>query len=206
VITGEAIGQVSSQTLANLAALEGASDVPVFRPLLGFDKSDIVDLSNRIGTYEISSRVREYCAIAPGNPVTNATLRATQEEESHVDLSVVHAAASARRVLHLHEINSADLAASYLFTETIPGDAVVLDVRDEPAWSAWHYPGAERRDFWELEQNLSALDRDRTYVLYCDAGTQAAFLAERLQQKGIEAYAYRGGTRALRARAGEPAS
>jgi thiamine biosynthesis protein ThiI len=199
IITGEAIGQVSSQTLANLAALEGASRHPVFRPLLGFDKGDIIDLSRRIGTYEISARVKEYCAIAPGNPVTSATRAAATAEEAKVETGPLARATAGRRVLNLRDITGADLVESYLFTEDIPDGAVVLDVRPEPDWDAWHYPAAERRDYWDLSEGPIDLDADRSYVLYCDAGMQAAFLAERLQSAGLEAYAYRGGTRALRA-------
>src|SRR5690606_12565058 len=77
LVTGEAIGQVSSQTLVNLAAIDRASSLPVFRPLIGFDKMDIVELSRRLGTFELSSKVQEYCAIAPGNPATAASVRET---------------------------------------------------------------------------------------------------------------------------------
>jgi thiamine biosynthesis protein ThiI len=202
IITGESIGQVSSQTLKNLAALEGAAEVPIFRPLLGFDKMDIIDISRRIGTFEISSTVKEYCAIAPGNPITHATPEATADEEAKVDPEPLARVVAERRVLDLREITGADLVESYLFTDEIPADAVVVDVRTDAEWDAWHYPGAEHREYWRLTEDLGGLDRDRPYVLYCDAGMQAAFLAEQMQKRGLEAYAYRGGTRALKRAAG----
>lgn len=195
IVTGEAIGQVSSQTLANLAALEGASALPVFRPLLGFDKQEIIERTVRIGTFELSSKVKEYCAIAPGNPVTSASRRAAEAEEAKIDLQPLHQATARRKVIDLAEINAADLIEAYLYTERVPEAAVVIDLRSEPEWEAWHYPGALRREPWELSGKL---DADRTYVIYCDAGTQAAFIAEQLQRRGIEAYAFRGGTRAIR--------
>jgi tRNA uracil 4-sulfurtransferase len=86
IVTGEAIGQVSSQTLANLAAIEDASDRPVLRPLLGFDKMEIIEIARRVGTAEISAKVKEYCAIAPGNPITHARAALTAEEERRMDL------------------------------------------------------------------------------------------------------------------------
>lgn len=202
IVTGESIGQVSSQTLANLAALEGASDRPVFRPLLGFDKAEIIELTRALGTFDLSAKVKEYCAIAPGNPVTSASPAAAAAEEERVDADVVRRIVEERRVLDLRAINAADLVNDYLFTERVPDDAVVVDVRSETEWEEWHYPGAERRDYWELAENLRSLDPDRVYVLYCDAGSQAAFLAERLQRGGVEAYALRGGTAALRASTG----
>jgi tRNA uracil 4-sulfurtransferase len=198
IITGESIGQVSSQTLPNLAAIEAAVDMPVFRPLLAFDKGDIVQLTRRIGTHDISARVKEYCAIAPGHPVTNATAAATDREESRLDLRVLAMSIDSRRVIDLHGMSAADIVESYLLTDRIPADAVILDVRSEADWSTWHYPGAERIDSWEVTATPGRLDRDRKYVLYCDANTEAAVLAEELQRRGFEAYAFRGGTRALR--------
>jgi thiamine biosynthesis protein ThiI len=206
IVTGEAIGQVSSQTLANLAAIEGAVDLPVLRPLVGFDKGEIVDLTRRIGTFDLSARVKEYCAIAPGNPVTRATPAAAAAEEAKLDAAVIGRAVEARRVLRLGELTAADMVESYLFTEEVPENAVVIDVRGEDEWGAWHYPGSLRRDPWELAEHLRELDRDRTYLLYCDAGTQAVFLAERMQREGLEAYAFRGGTHSLRARAADAGS
>lgn len=201
IVTGEAIGQVSSQTLANLRAIEGAVDLPVLRPLLGFDKSEIVELTRRIGSYDLSSRVKEYCAISPGNPVTHATPEEAAAEEGKVDASVLQRAVAGRRVIRLGELTAADLVESYLYTDSVPDRAVVIDIRGEDEWEGWHYPGAVRRDPWEITSDLHALDRDRSYVLYCDAGTQAVLLAEQMQKKGIEAFAFRGGTRALRTRA-----
>jgi len=198
IVTGEAIGQVSSQTLANLAAIEDAVDLPVLRPLIGFDKGEIVDLSRTIGTYELSSRVKEYCAIAPGSPVTHASPASARKEESRLDLEVLRAAVRSRRVIDVQRLSAADLVESYLLTDRVPEGAVVLDVRSESEWEEWHYPGAIRREGWELTATPTRIDPNGKYVLYCDAGTQAAMFAEELQRRGVEAYAFRGGTRALR--------
>ena len=74
IITGEAIGQVSSQTAVNLRAIEPAAGLPVFRPLIGFDKEDIIALAREIGTAALSEQVKEYCAMTPGRPVTAASV------------------------------------------------------------------------------------------------------------------------------------
>jgi tRNA uracil 4-sulfurtransferase len=198
IVTGEAIGQVSSQTLANLAAIDRASRLPVFRPLIGFDKMDIIELNRRIGTFEISANVKEYCAIAPGNPVTNATARETERQEENLDPGILMGAVERRRILDLRSLRPADLVLGYLFTDTVPPDSVVVDLRTETEWEEWHYPGSLNRPSWELAAHPRSLDQDRRYVLYCDQGIQAAQVAEAMQRAGIEAYAYRGGTVALR--------
>jgi thiamine biosynthesis protein ThiI len=160
-----------------------------------------VELTRRIGSHDLSSRVREYCAISPGNPVTHATPEEAAAEEMKLDASILRGAVEARRVIRLGELTAADLVESYLYTDSVPDRAVVIDIRGEDEWEGWHYPGAVRRDPWEITSDLRALDRDRSYVLYCDAGTQAVLLAEQMQKEGLEAFAFRGGTRALRSRA-----
>ena len=198
LVTGEAIGQVSSQTLANLAAIDRAAEIPVFRPLIGFDKSDIIATSRRIGTEELSANVQEYCAIAPGNPVTNATPREAEAEDAKLDASVLRRAVSDRRTIDLRDLHSADLVAGYLFTDNVPAGAQIVDLRTEDEWENWHYPGAVNRQMWELDRDPRALGREGTFVLYCEHGQQAALVAEKMQQAGVEAYAFRGGTAALR--------
>ena len=198
IVTGEAMGQVSSQTLANLAAIDPAVDLVVFRPLLGFDKTEIIDRSRRIGTFEISALVKEYCAISPGNPVTHASREAAAKEESRLDLEILHAAVTARRVIDIRKLNSADLVEDYLYAEAIPEGAVVIDIRGEGEGESWQYPGALRQDVWDVAGHVGEMDADRTYVVYCDAGMQAVLLAEQMQRAGLEAFAFRGGTRALR--------
>jgi len=89
VVTGESIGQVSSQTLKNLRAMHKVHPlcVPLLRPLAGLDKEEIVEHMRRIGLYEEASRTREYCRLAEG-PVTTAakpdTLREEYEKIAHI--------------------------------------------------------------------------------------------------------------------------
>ena len=73
LVTGESIGQVSTQTLTNVATLDRLIDLPVLRPLIGLDKTAIMDLAAEIGTLELSSRTRETCDISGGARVSVAT-------------------------------------------------------------------------------------------------------------------------------------
>lgn len=199
IVTGEAIGQVSSQTLENLAAIDPAASRPVFRPLLGFDKEEIIRRARRIGTAALSEQVKEYCAIAPGHPVTSASAEAVDREEDRLDIGVIERAIQRSHVLDLRALTPTDLVAPYLFTTFVPEGATVIDCRSEAAYRAWHYPGAERRDEWDLLRRFQRLDREPTYILYCAHGVQSAYLAERMQRAGFEAYSFRGGAPALRA-------
>jgi thiamine biosynthesis protein ThiI len=198
LVTGEAVGQVSSQTLANLAAIEGSVQIPVLRPLAGFDKLEIIQRSREIGTYALSEKVREHCALTERRPITDATPQAAEETESRLDLTLLDEAVAGRRVLMLRELDPSELVMPYLYTTTIPQGAIVIDTRSRAQHEAWHYPGAERRDFWELFAERPDLDRDRIYVFYCEIGLKTAQLAEKLQRSGYDAYSFKGGVRALR--------
>jgi thiamine biosynthesis protein ThiI len=198
IVTGESIGQVSSQTLANLRAIDAVAELPVLRPLLGFDKEDILDRARLIGTYELSARVREYCAIVPDRPVTAARPERVAELEKGIDPAVLATALADRQTLRLRGLDTAELIGSHLFVSEIPDDAIVIDSRDAEAFLAWHWPGAEHRERDELTRSFSDLPRDRVYVLYCSEGILTAHLAERMQSVGYEAYSFRGGVRSLR--------
>ena len=199
LVTGEALGQVSSQTLRNLRAIEAAVTLPVLRPLVGFDKEEIIRIAKRIGTAALSARVREYCAILEGKPVTAAKVVAVDREEAPLDLGLVERAVAERRVLDVRGVDDADLNRDYLWTNDVPDDARVIDCRPAHQDDGWRLPGSRRvlpPEFPALAGSLRKTDR---YVLFCDNGTQSAQFANLLQTVGYEAYALRGGTRALRA-------
>jgi thiamine biosynthesis protein ThiI len=88
LVTGENIGQVASQTLSNMRAIEEVTALPVLRPLAGEDKVDIVDQARQIGTYEISIEPYEDCCslFVPKHPETHADLQKVHDAESHLDL------------------------------------------------------------------------------------------------------------------------
>ena len=81
ILTGENLGQVSSQTLGNLGAVEEASRFRILRPLLGLDKQEIIDEARMLGTYEISTGPELCDALGPDRPTTVADLTRLRENE-----------------------------------------------------------------------------------------------------------------------------
>ncbi|MEM0005453.1 MAG: tRNA uracil 4-sulfurtransferase ThiI [Ignisphaera sp.] len=74
LVTGESLGQVASQTLANIHAIEEAISMPILRPLIGLDKEEITALARKIGTYEYSIKVEELCPLGARRTTTRASL------------------------------------------------------------------------------------------------------------------------------------
>ena len=91
LITGESIGQVASQTMAALGTTDGVVDMPVFRPVIGFDKAEIVDLARKIGTFETSSLPYEDCCtvFTPRHPATNPKMEKILEGENKLDMEAL---------------------------------------------------------------------------------------------------------------------
>ena len=86
LITGESIGQVASQTIHNLAITNEVCELPVFRPCIGMDKQEIVDIAEKIGTFETSIQPFEDCCtiFVAKHPVTKGNLKRIQKSEEHL--------------------------------------------------------------------------------------------------------------------------
>ena len=198
IVTGESVGQVSSQTLRNLRAIENASSLPVLRPLLGFHKEEILDRAREIGTYDLSARVREYCDLVPQRPVTASSPEAAEAQESAVGFQELGEAVAGASVHDVRALRPESMVGASLYVVEVPAGAVILDTRARDAFEAWHWPGATRRDLPQLERDFGELDRDATYVLCCTEGVRTAYLAEIMQRAGYEAYSFLGGAPRMR--------
>ncbi|MBS5737266.1 MAG: tRNA 4-thiouridine(8) synthase ThiI [Clostridiales bacterium] len=88
VITGESLGQVASQTMNAIICTDSVSEIPVFRPLIGDDKQEIIDVSYRIDTYDISIEPYEDCCtvFTPRHPKTSPKKEEVEFEESKLDI------------------------------------------------------------------------------------------------------------------------
>ncbi len=88
LITGESIGQVASQTMEALGTTDAVVEMPVFRPLIGFDKSEIIDIARKIDTYELSSLPYEDCCtiFTPKHPATRPKKEKVEQAEAVLDV------------------------------------------------------------------------------------------------------------------------
>lgn len=88
LVTGESLGQVASQTMENIGQINSAVSLPVFRPLIGMDKEEIIELANKIGTYDVSIMPDEDCCqlFTPKNPVTRGKKEMVEKIESQFDV------------------------------------------------------------------------------------------------------------------------
>jgi thiamine biosynthesis protein ThiI len=86
LVTGENLGQVASQTLYSLRVLDEAASLPVFRPLIGYEKLESIQLAKQIGTFRLSTAPVQGCTAVPSKPSTKARLNLIKEFEERLDV------------------------------------------------------------------------------------------------------------------------
>lgn len=91
LVTGEALGQVASQTLSNMTTTESAATIPIMRPLIGMDKQEIVDTARQIGTFELSIQPHQDCCqfLEPRHPATYTTPDELNDVEKGMDIEAL---------------------------------------------------------------------------------------------------------------------
>lgn len=114
LVTGESLGQVASQTIENLAAVEAAAAVPMIRPLISLDKQEIITVARRIGTFEVSILPHFDCCsfLVPEHPATRSSHQELAEAEEALDVDDLVA-----RAIRDTEITTIDTPAPW---EAIP--------------------------------------------------------------------------------------
>ncbi|HZD24972.1 MAG TPA: rhodanese-like domain-containing protein, partial [Alphaproteobacteria bacterium] len=202
LVTGDALGQVSSQTLANLAVTDAAVALPVLRPLVGHDKEEIIAEARRLGTATLSEGLQEYCGLGRNLPVTAACPGQAEAQEARLDPGLLPAALDGLRAVDLlgpaAGAAADEVAREDLLTETLPPGALLIDCQPEQFYRAWHAPGALHLPPERFEDGVPALPPAPCYLLYCSFGTETPRLAAALRRAGHRAFAFRGGLKPLR--------
>ena len=131
LVTGESLGQVSSQTLTNLSVIDKATDKLILRPLICMDKYEIIETAKQIGTEDFAKVMPEYCGVISRKPTVKASLDNIEQEEAKLDFAIIERVVAAAKMRDIRSIGEeaekeADVVAS---VSVIPPDAVVLDIR-----------------------------------------------------------------------------
>lgn len=190
LVTGEAIAQVSSQTLTNLSVIDAVTDKLVLRPLIAADKGDIIRTAAEIGTEEFAANMPEYCGVISVKPTTKARPERIAEQEQNFDFAVLERALSSARYTTIDQLANEELERIEVEVLPVPvPGAVVLDVRhpDEVERSPLRLAGVavEPMPFYELHSKSDSLARDKTYLLYCDKGVMSRLHAAHLVEQGF---------------------
>ncbi|EKE87599.1 tRNA uracil 4-sulfurtransferase ThiI [Idiomarina xiamenensis] len=191
LVTGEALGQVSSQTLANLQVIDHASDTLVLRPLIVSDKQDIVDMAKQIGTEPLAKAIPEYCGVISNKPTVAARLDQIEAAEAELDNQLIARVVGAANILSMQDIAAQTEAkvGQVDYRRVQDSNTVIIDVRspDEQERAPLTLAEAEvtHIPFYRLATQFSELDPQKQYLLYCDKGVMSRLQALYLQEQGF---------------------
>ncbi|WP_299011732.1 tRNA uracil 4-sulfurtransferase ThiI [uncultured Shewanella sp.] len=190
LVTGEAMGQVSSQTLTNLNVIDRCTEQLILRPLITMDKQDIIDISREIGTEDFAKSIPEYCGVISQKPTVKAVLSKIEKEEEKFSEGLIDRVLAESKVISIKDIAT---EMDQQITETATVDAinqgeVVIDVRapEEEELSPLKLNGIEVKKvpFYKLATQFGDFDKAKTYLLYCDRGVMSKLQTLYLQEQG----------------------
>ena len=189
LVTGDAVAQVSSQTLQNLNVVNRATDEVVLRPLVAMDKQEIIRIAHEIGTEGFARNMPEYCGVISQKPATRAKLHRVEEDEANMDPQVLADAIDNREETPIRALMDSTVTPEEVeLVQTPAVDDVIVDVRhpSEEEQSPLSLTNNEilRIPFYEVNQRLPELPQNRHYLLYCDKGTMSRMHAGHLKAEG----------------------
>ena len=179
LVTGESIGQVSSQTLANLSVIDRVTETLILRPLIQHDKQEIINIARQIGTAEMAETMPEYCGVISKKPTVKAKIEVIKAEEEKFDFDVLDTVIDNARIMDVRDI---DTQAKQELKEAesvadLPHGSVVVDIRspEEEDASPLDIEGIEviHLPFFRLATKFGDLPKDTDYYLYCDRGVMS---------------------------------
>ncbi|WP_076540319.1 tRNA uracil 4-sulfurtransferase ThiI [Shewanella sp. UCD-KL21] len=190
LVTGESLGQVSSQTLTNLNVIDRCTDLLILRPLITMDKQDIINESRQIGTEDFAKAIPEYCGVISQKPTVKAVLAKIEAEELKFSEDLIDRIVEDAVVIDIKQI-AEKVETTVSETETvdaIEAGSVVIDIRaqDEEEQNPLSIDGTEilKIPFFKLATQFADLDKSKTYLLYCDRGVMSKLQALYLTEQG----------------------
>lgn len=191
LVTGEALGQVSSQTLTNLRLIDNVSDTLILRPLISHDKEHIIDIARAIGTEDFARTMPEYCGVISKSPTVKAVKAKIEAEEQNFDFAILDKMVAEANNVDIREI-AQQTAEEVVEVETVNGfgaNDAILDIRsvDEQEANPLNVDGVEviSLPFYKLSTKFGDLDQSKTWLLWCERGVMSRLQALYLREQGF---------------------
>ncbi|NMP32861.1 tRNA 4-thiouridine(8) synthase ThiI [Thalassotalea sp. M1531] len=191
LVTGEALGQVSSQTLTNLNVIDRVTETLILRPLAAYDKQDIIDIAREIGTEDFAKTIPEYCGVISKKPTVKAVLSKVEAEEDNFDFGILDSVVENARVFDIRDIGQEteqEVQAVQELSE-VAENTVIVDIRspEEEDEKPLELDGIEviHIPFFKLGTQFGDLDKSKEYLLYCDRGVMSKLQALYLHDNGF---------------------
>ncbi|QDJ12861.1 tRNA 4-thiouridine(8) synthase ThiI [Mergibacter septicus] len=192
IVTGEALGQVSSQTLTNLRLIDQAAESLVLRPLITHDKEQIIAMAKEIGTDDIAKSMPEFCGVISKNPTVKAVKSRIEQEEQNFNFDLLDEVVQQATYLDIRQI-AEQTAQDIIEVEesaVLGENDIILDIRspEECDEKPLRIEGAKviEMPFYRLSTQYANLDQSKNYLLYCDRGVMSKLQVLYLQEQGFK--------------------
>lgn len=191
LVTGEALGQVSSQTLTNLRLIDNATDTLILRPLITHDKELIINLARQIGTEDIAKTMPEFCGVISKSPTVKAIQEKIEAEEANFDFAILEQAINEAQNIDIREIaKQTDTKIHQVQTVSeFTDNDVIIDIRspDEQEDKPLEIDNIAIKliPFYKLATQFADLDQSKQYLLYCERGVMSKLQALYLIEQGF---------------------
>ncbi|MCF1957999.1 tRNA 4-thiouridine(8) synthase ThiI [Escherichia coli] len=192
IVTGEALGQVSSQTLTNLRLIDNATDTLILRPLITHDKENIINIARQIGTEDFARTMPEFCGVISKSPTVKAVKAKIEAEEEKFDFSILDNVVENAKNMDIRRIaeETVQQVTEVEMVSEFGANDVILDIRspEEQENSPLKIDGVDVKElpFYKLSTQFGDLDKAKTYLLYCDRGMMSRLQALYLREQGFE--------------------
>ncbi len=184
IVTGESIGQVSSQIPKNLKSLSMDIRMPIFRPLIGFDKEETISYSRSKGLY-MEESVGEFCSLFSKNPGINTDYKDLKRE---LDNFPVESNLHEITVIKMDQIDSYIDSVQGSRIDRIPENSVIIDLRLPAEFEKWHIPDSVNMDLKSLNSLIETGDKSKNYFFYCKKGLNSAYASSIMISNGFKSY------------------
>ncbi|KMT66623.1 tRNA uracil 4-sulfurtransferase ThiI [Catenovulum maritimum] len=190
LVTGEALGQVSSQTVTNLNVIDRVSETLIVRPLVAMDKQDIINIAREIGTEDFAKTMPEYCGVISQKPNVAAPLHKVEATEANFHMPLIEQVVNDAKIYDIKDLNieAKDTVSEVEVISELNANQVIIDVRsdEEEESDPLEIAGQEilHIPFFKIANKYSELDQSKEYLLYCKKGVMSKLQALYLIEQG----------------------
>ena len=178
--------------MTNLNVIDRVTETLILRPLVAYDKQEIIDIARAIGTEDFAKTIPEYCGVISKKPTVKAVLSKIEKEEANFDFSILDKVVEEARIYDVRDIGQeteAEITAVDTVDEIGEND-IVLDIRsaeeeDENPLEIDNVT-VEHIPFYKLATKFGDLDQSKQYLLYCDQGVMSKLQALYLKDNGYQ--------------------
>ncbi|AKC60403.1 tRNA uracil 4-sulfurtransferase ThiI [Blochmannia endosymbiont of Camponotus (Colobopsis) obliquus] len=193
LVTGESIGQVSSQTLTNLRLIDNAANIITLRPLIAHDKEQIISLAKYIGVEKMVNMIPEYCSFFSKKPTARGIQVHVEQQEKKINVAALNEVLTQVKIVDICDvilINKQNLVeVDVEVTSKVGIGEIILDIRSQEDQDIQPLNLAniiiQKIPFYKLVSQFDKLNPNQIYLLYCNHGTISALQASYLYSRGF---------------------